>query len=354
MQNKPLVSVLMPCYNAEAFVEEALLSILNQTYRNLEVIAINDCSKDNTLGVLEKIAAKDSRVKIFNNDTNLKLIETLNKGIDLCSGIYIARMDADDISLPERIEKEVSFLEQNADYDIVSTNFSTFRTGKKKLYPHVNPSKFEDIQAFTLFKSCVCHPAVMIRKSMFSRFNLRFEEDYLHVEDYALWSKAVYLTKIANINESLLHYRVHGSQISTKHEQEQLENKKKVFIIHCNHLGLRKDPEFLDIYASVAESVPKESSFEYLEKCESFMLDLIDLNKRKPFCSHTYLQNMLSLHWLRCCANSRLGLKVLKKCFSSTLYRKENYKTQDYIILYVKCIFRMEYKKSFIYKLIFR
>lgn len=352
--SNPLVSVLIPCYNVEKYVIESVSSILNQTYTNIEVIAINDCSTDSTREKLEYLAETDSRIKVYNNQENLKLINTLNKGIELCSGKYIARMDADDISLPTRLEKQVRFLESNSDYSIVSTMFYTFRTGSTKKDLYLNPTKFEDLQAFLLFKSGICHPAVMIRKTLFTELGLRFEHQYLHVEDYALWSKALYYTKLANIGEPLLLYRVHESQISTVYEDVQLENKKEVFKIHCDKLGLPTDSYNMDIYASVAEAVPLHPTIEYLTECEAFMKELLHKNEVEPFCSHEFLKRMLSLHWLRLCANSRLGLKVLSKCFASPLYNKNNYTLQDQIIFYVKCIFKIKYKKSFIYKIVFR
>jgi len=350
----PLVSVLIPCYNVENYVIEAVSSILNQTYKNIEVIAINDCSTDNTLEKLEYLAAQDSRMKIYTNETNLKLIDTLNKGIGLCNGKYIARMDADDISLPTRLEKQVEFLEKNPDYSVVSTMFYTFKTGSSKKNLYRNPVKFEELQASLLFNSTICHPASMIRKTLFTDLGLSFEKEYLHIEDYALWSKALYVTKLANVDEPLLLYRVHENQISTVHEQRQIENKKLVFKIHCEKLGLTSDDDSLDIYASVAQSVPSISSFEYLSKCEEFMLNLLKKNIDMNFCSHSFLEEILSLHWLRLCANSRLGLNVLNKCFNSSLYKKTFYSRQDYLILYVKCLFKMEYKKSFLYRILFR
>jgi glycosyltransferase involved in cell wall biosynthesis len=352
--SNPLVSVLIPCYNVENYVIESISSILNQTYINLEIIAINDCSTDKTKERLEVLAAKDNRIKVYNNDVNLKLIDTLNKGIDLCSGKYIARMDADDIALPTRIEKEVEFLEKNQDYDVVSTMFYTFRTGSKKKNLYKNPVAFEDLQAYLLFKSGICHPAVMIRRTLFTQRGLSFEKQYLHVEDYALWSKALYCTKLGNIDEPLLLYRVHEHQVSTLNELSQINNKKEVFKIHCDKLGLDSSPESLDIYASVAESVPLYSSLEYVSKCEQFMIHLLGKNEKDSFCSQKYLKEMLSLHWVRLCANSRLGLVVLKKCFDSPLYIRKNYKKSDYIILYFKCLFKLEYKKSFLYKIVFR
>ncbi|MBK5721482.1 glycosyltransferase [Dysgonomonas sp. Marseille-P4677] len=353
--NKPLVSVLMPCYNVEKYVEESMNSILNQTYANLQIIAINDCSTDDTGKILERLAKKDTRISIVENEENLKLIRTLNKGITFCEGEFIARMDADDISLPTRIEKEVDFLLNNPDHDIVSTLFYAFRSDRpNKRYFHHSPLHDNELRGYMLFKSGICHPAVMIRKRVFTELNLKFEEEYLHVEDYALWSKAIYKTKVANINEPLLLYRVHESQVSTIHEDLQTENKKKVFKIHCSHLGLPVDDDSIDVYSSVAESVPLYSSFKYLDKCESLMCSLMRINKDHSFCDAKYLEYMLSIHWLRLCANSRLGLRVLRRLKDSPLYKEQNYTSRDFAILYTKCTFRLKYKKSLIYKLVFR
>lgn len=353
--NEPLVSVLMPCYNVEDYVEESLNSILTQTYRNMEIVVINDCSKDRTGEILERMAKADSRIRLIHNEENLKLIKTLNKGIAICNGEYIARMDSDDIALPTRIEKEVDFLERNKDHDIVSTLFYAFRSenpGRKDL--HTSPLHDDELRAYMLFKSGICHPAVMIRKRVFTELGLSFGAEYLHVEDYALWSEAIYKTKIANVNEALLLYRVHKNQVSSLHEDLQTENKKKVFKIHCTQLGLPQTDDYLDVYTSVAEAVPSKSSLTYLDKCEEFMLSLIELNKKRPFCNAAYLEALLSIHWLRLCANSQLGLKVLKRLKASPLYNERNYSSRDFAILYTKCAFKLKYKKSFIYKVMFR
>ncbi len=350
----PLVSVLMPCYNVELYVEEALSSIINQSYTQLEIIVINDCSTDSTLSILNKLAVKDSRIKVVSNETNLKLIDTLNLGVGLCTGDYIARMDADDISFPDRIAKQVSFLEKNKDYDVVSTQLYTFKTGSKRKNLYHNPENFEELKAYLLFRSGICHPAVMIRRTLFTERNLSFEKEYLYVEDYALWVKASYITKLANLSEPLLYYRVHDSQVSVLNEQKQIDNKKTVFQIHCEKLGLPITPDFLDLYSSVAECVPKISSLEYLQKCENLIFSLLSKTHTNGFHASEYLERLLSLHWLRLCANSRLGLQAIGYCKKSKLYIKGNYSNQDILILYIKCIFRMEYKKSFLYKIFFR
>ena len=110
----PLVSILMPVYNSEKYLREAIKSILNQTFTNFELIIINDGSTDNSLKIIKSF--KDNRIKIIKNKGNLGLIKTLNKGIDLAQGKYIARMDADDIAMPKRLEKQIAFFNENPDY----------------------------------------------------------------------------------------------------------------------------------------------------------------------------------------------------------------------------------------------
>lgn len=348
---QPLVSVLIPCYNATLYLEDAVCSILNQTYKNLELIVINDCSTDNTGDILKQLANKDKRIKIITNETNLKLIDTLNKGVQLCNGDFIARMDSDDISLPTRIEKQVDYLQKNIDCDIVGTLFNTFRTDKpNKFSLHTNPLKNEELQGYMLFKSGICHPSVMIRRRVFDELKLRFEKEYLHVEDYAFWSKAIYKTQLANIGEPLLLYRIHANQVSTLHDTLQEENKKKVFAIHLNELGIENTPENLHLHASVASCVPREvKSKKYLKSCENYMLDLLKLNENKHFCKHDYLKKMLSIHWLRLCANSQLGFSSLKTLKQSPLYVRNNYTMQDMAIMYFKISFKIKYKQSKIY-----
>jgi len=113
------VSVIIPVYNVEQFVLEAIQSIQNQTYKNLEIIVIDDGSVDDTYKIVEKLAKDDNRIKLYRNEKNLKIVKTLNRALTIAKGEYIARMDGDDISAPDRIEKKVKFLELNNDYDLV-------------------------------------------------------------------------------------------------------------------------------------------------------------------------------------------------------------------------------------------
>mgnify|MGYP000858024831 CR=1 FL=1 len=126
MKEYPLVTVLMPCYNAMPYLSEALESIINQTYTKLEILCINDGSTDATGVVLEQYAAQDKRIKVVHNEENIKLIATLNKGVELANGKYIARMDGDDISFLHRIEYCVNKMENDDSIDLISPLISNF------------------------------------------------------------------------------------------------------------------------------------------------------------------------------------------------------------------------------------
>ena len=124
MQNK-LITVLMPVYNVEAYVEKAITSICNQTYRNLQIIIIDDCSTDNTVSVVEKLAKIDNRILLLKNNINSKIVKTLNFGLKYAKGDYIARMDGDDTCTPERLEKQLKFLLENPEYSLVGSHVNT-------------------------------------------------------------------------------------------------------------------------------------------------------------------------------------------------------------------------------------
>ncbi|QRQ61206.1 glycosyltransferase family 2 protein [Sphingobacterium multivorum] len=190
----PLISVIIPCYNVEKFVEEAVNSITNQTYKNLEIICIDDCSKDSTFTILRRLADADPRIKLYKNDVNLKLIKTLNKGIQLATGEFIARMDADDISGLKRFEYSLREFQRDPQLSIVSIMPGKISENGSIL----SPSKYF---ANTLHRSCqfmsllatpLSHPCVMIKAAVYRHYLYLENEQFLHVEDGELWTRMLY------------------------------------------------------------------------------------------------------------------------------------------------------------------
>lgn len=221
--SKPFVTVLMPVYNAERYVGEAIDSILNQSYLFFELVIINDGSTDSSEKVIRSYS--DNRIVIVNNEENKGLIETLNKGLSLAKGTYIARMDADDISTPDRLEKQVSFLETNPAIGLVGSSYTLFDESHEVI---AYPEQQEDIRLACVFHNPFCHPAVLFRKEIVDTHKLVFKKEYLHAEDYKFWTEFVLLTECHNLKESLLFYRSHSDQISQMHNEEQLINSRKI------------------------------------------------------------------------------------------------------------------------------
>lgn len=223
LKNAPRVSVLMPAYNAQDFIAQAIESILNQTFTDFEFIIINDGSNDTTADIIQSYAAHDKRIVFINNSENRGIIWCLNHGMDIARGQYIARMDADDISLPVRLVKQVDFMDKNPNCGVLGCGYRCFGVHQsiKIREPRVG--------IVDLLDGCkVGHPTVMIRREMFDKFNLRYNPDYVACEDYELWVRAVRYMDICNLPEILFHYRVHTESITFKSYKTQEHNTERI------------------------------------------------------------------------------------------------------------------------------
>ncbi|GHT52306.1 hypothetical protein AGMMS49982_12160 [Bacteroidia bacterium] len=222
MKKIPRISVLMPAYNAETYIAEAIESILQQTYSDFEFIIINDGSTDKTAEIIR--GYDDSRIQFIDNTKNQGLIAILNQGLDLAQGEYIARMDTDDISLPTRFEKQIAFMDAHPDVGILGTWVLKF--GDCENHIRKRKAKLGIWQLVT--SAIVSHPTVMLRKSLLDKYSLRYDSEYVACEDYALWAQASGYTTIACLQEVLLHYRWHHANVSQTHRQLQKDNAKRV------------------------------------------------------------------------------------------------------------------------------
>lgn len=219
----PLVSIVMAAFNEEKYLHESIKSILDQTYTNFEFIIINDGSTDQSESII--LSFTDKRIIYIKNETNLKLIDSLNKGLKLAKGKYIARMDADDISINNRLEKQVAFMEANPEIGISGAQLTIFgnSTGTMQF-----PLNHEEIQLYLLITSCFGNNVVIFRKSILDQYQLFFQKGYLHSEDYKSWTKWIMHTKSANLNESLVKYRTHSNSVSIQNKSLQRETRDRI------------------------------------------------------------------------------------------------------------------------------
>lgn len=222
----PRISVLMPVYNTEEeYLREAIDSILAQTFTDFEFLIINDGSQNNAEDII--LSYKDIRIKYLKNERNLGIIKTLNKGLELAQGEYIARMDADDISLPERFEKQINFLDKNPEIDILGTWFNCIpRNRVIETYIHDKEIK----ECLLINSNNIGHPTVMFRNSTVKNIGIKYNESHPYVEDYALWLSLIDKVKFANIPEILLNYRIHSSSVCQTKEIEQSLNVEEIMV----------------------------------------------------------------------------------------------------------------------------
>lgn len=213
----PLVTVLMPVYNGQDYLKDAIDSILAQTFADFEFLIINDGSTDATESII--LSYTDPRINYVKNPENIKLISTLNKGLALAKGKYIARMDADDISLPTRLAAQISYMEQHPEIGLCGSYIQTLEAGSEYVIKYQTES--DQIKFRLLFDTHFPHPAAVLRKSVLVDNKLEYELDYIHAEDYVLWNRMALHTGLHNIPEVLVLKRSHAAQVSIVHNQLQ-------------------------------------------------------------------------------------------------------------------------------------
>ncbi|WP_405325649.1 glycosyltransferase family 2 protein [Leeuwenhoekiella sp. LLG6367-2.1] len=201
-----LISVLLPVFNAEKFIKDCIDSILAQTYSNFELIIIDDCSNDSSVDIIRSYT--DKRIKLILKPINTGYTESLNQGLAIAHGLFIARMDADDISMPNRFELQVNFLRKNSSVAICGTDANILGANFKFNFPE----SYEAIKINLLFGSSLIHPTIMGRGDILKKYG--YDSSLEPAEDYDLFTRVALDHPLINLSERLLNYRVHNNQTS--------------------------------------------------------------------------------------------------------------------------------------------
>jgi glycosyltransferase involved in cell wall biosynthesis len=224
--SKPLVSVVMSVFNGAEYLRVAIESILTQTFTNFEFIIINDGSTDNSEDIV--LSFKDSRIKYHLNEQNIGLTKSLNKGIRLSKGNYIARMDADDIAYPNRFEEQVNYLEKHQQCGVCGTNIKLIDAESNLIRYHEYPNENKELKTRLLIGSIFVHPTVMIRKSTLTDYSIFYNETYSSSQDYDLWVQLAQYCDFSTIQNTLLDYRIHDNSISISKKESQFKNHRLI------------------------------------------------------------------------------------------------------------------------------
>jgi glycosyltransferase involved in cell wall biosynthesis len=224
--DSPKVTVLMSVYNGEKYLQEAVESILKQTFRDFEFIIINDGSTDNSSAILTHYEQIDGRIRVCNQE-NRGLIASLNRGCQLAKGKYIARMDADDLSLPERLARQVDYLETHPDVGVLGTWVEWIDENGISISKVREPTMPNTISWTLPTRNCLSHASVTMRRDVIEQVGF-YNPEALHAEDYDLWTRASSITKLANIPEILLRHRIWEGAISSRQLQAQEQTIVKI------------------------------------------------------------------------------------------------------------------------------
>lgn len=307
----------MPVYNSEEFLRECIDSILNQTFTDFEFLICDDGSTDGSNEILSSY--NDPRIKLFRNEQNLGLVYSLNNLIDQSQGEYLARQDSDDISLPNRFQKQIDFLNKHSEITLCGTNNTIFGDKKIKLF---RPQNDDELKAWMIIHNPISHTSVMFRKS---NPPVYYDKSFFPAEDYALWFELSKTSKIANLPDHLIYYRWHNKGISQLKRDKQIEKSN---IIRANILNYT-----LSYKTSIQEKNSldhfldsKLESFEEVKILENLLLLLLKKNENVKYYNHTILQKTFFHVWTANCFRLK-GVSLARKIniyFSSELFNLNN------------------------------
>jgi len=282
MINPPLVTVFMAAYNAEPFIRESILSVINQTFGDFELLIVNDGSTDNTVGVIESI--KDPRIRLVHNDENRGLLYTRNRLLDLATGKYIAILDSDDIASPNRLKHQVSFMESHPDIALCGGNAAVINeSGEPTGINYIEPFD-ETIEVFMLFGNPYINSTAIFKRDVF--LALGGYKDYDPAEDFELFTRIAAKYPVANLNETLVQYRIHFNNISLKDNSKQIKNEVRILHNLRKQLGLTND----ELWSAIHLSLYKRQTNQFTVKEYATFLNEVKLANRQ---TKRYKQNIL-------------------------------------------------------------
>ncbi|MCK5218360.1 glycosyltransferase [bacterium] len=226
-QGKPKVSVVLPVYNAELYLKDSITSILNQTFRDFELLLIDDASQDGSFQIMEYFAKQDSRIVLVKNDTNLGLTQTLNKMIKMAKAKYIARMDNDDISLPDRLEKQYTFMEEHPEVGVSGGTMEIIDAHGKALGKREYWESDENIRKNIFKYSPFSHPLIIMRKTVLNKAGL-YDKVFCPSDDYEIYFRIGMYSQLRNIPDVLLKYRISQTSITADMFKQMFAQTLKV------------------------------------------------------------------------------------------------------------------------------
>lgn len=309
--------MLLPVYNAQRWLGAALDSILNQSFGNFELLVMDDGSNDETPQIIRKYG--DPRMRVVREERNQGLVPTLNRGIELAKGRYIARMDADDVAHPRRLELQFAFLEGNRDVAICGTWFRTTHGARRVAVRP--PTRHDDIDAHLFFRSPFGHPTVMIRRDFLEKSGLRYDAAARHAEDFDLWVRSRSWTRFANLPRFLLQYRAHSEQVSSGYVDAQKNAGDRIRLRQLASLVPNASSEEQQLHLRICDDHNAFASTTELERAGMWLKSLQRKNEVAPIFSPRSFGKALDDLWYGGCIRAKVTAKDRVTIYLDVRYR---------------------------------
>ena len=292
-----LISVIMTNYNTpENFLRESIESILSQTYSNFEFIIIDDCSTDDSVSVIKSY--KDSRIKLYINEENIGLTKSLNIALDKCIGEFVARMDSDDISEPERFEKQIEYLKKHQDVIVCGTWAKLIGDWKESHTNEYIKRTIPDRETFSIMQLFANNPNIVHPTAMFNRrsliaYDIRYDEKYIYAQDYKMWKMCNDCAKCAIVSEVLLKYRVHGNAISSSKKSIQDDCTKRIIQEQLDKLHLTLTDDLTPYHVGLLTARKP-----YDIRIKEWMKEILYANQKYQVYNQSILKKLLHKKWI--------------------------------------------------------
>ncbi len=316
----PTLSIIMPVYNAEAYLREAVDSILAQSFTDFELIIVEDGSTDNSREILGSFT--DSRIQVLYNDGNKGIVYTRNRGMAAARGRYIAPFDADDIARKDKFEKQISFLEANPEYGMVGAWARLIdKAGMEIPETWKVNARPERIPAILLFRNYFIQSAIVLRRQAIPPGG--YEKGFDAVEDYLLWIQVAQRWKVWNYPDYLLQYRIHELGVTKRESDLMPDRDDKVFRIAYKTLEINPDKHQCRLLQQIKSDNPI-TDISTLREIESFLLLMLQQNFQLRIYDQTQLRKVVQNRWLKVLYKTNMPLhKRLWTLLKSPILRKQ-------------------------------
>jgi len=334
----PRVTILMAVRDGALYLDEALRSMVGQSFGDWEFIVIDDGSTDDTAAILNRYQGADSRIRACPQLAQ-GLAESLNWGLRMARGTYVARMDADDVSCRERLAVQVAAMDARPEVGVCGAWIETFGTGP----PGIRrlPPDDASIRSWMLFESVLAHPAVMIRRDLLERHGLSYDPTMLHAEDYDLWVRASRHTKLANVPQVLLRYRQHPQQVARKHDALKRRTARRIRTGQLIGLGLSPTEEEVNLHETLSMWQLARTR-ECIAAAHAWFLKLIEANQAACLYPQAEFRRVVAQRWSAICVGAtHLGLWTLKTFRRSPLLDDAGLSGTELMKFLLRCSVRM-------------